>query len=146
MTETSYAQLSNEYKELLNAAEQALENSHNPRNSKIKVAAAVRTDTGKIITGASYGNSSSPSNVCAEQSVIVTANNLGERNLQAIAIIGAKEGGVANPVTPCGKCRQVMSEVVNISLHDLIVVCSNDDKTKIFITSIQELLPLPYLG
>jgi cytidine deaminase len=57
-----------------------------------------------------------------------------------------KEGGIKNPVTPCGNCRQVMQEVVNISGRDLIVVCSNSDKTQIITTSLKELLPSPYTG
>ena len=147
MTETSYEQLSNENKELLDAAEKALVNSHNPYSaSKIKVAAAVQAISGEIITGASYVNSSSPSSICAERATIITANSLGKKELQAMAVIGMKEGGIKNPVTPCGNCRQVMQEVINISGKDLIVICSNSDKTKIIITSLKELLPLPYIG
>ena len=147
MTETSYEQLSNENKELVDAAEKALVNSHNPYSaSKIKVAAAVRTTSGEIVTGASYVNSSSPSSICAERAVIITANSLGKKDLQTMAVIGMKEGGIKNPVTPCGNCRQVMQEVVNISGRDLMVICSNGDKTKIIMTSLKELLPLPYTG
>lgn len=147
MTETSYEKLSDEYKELLNSAEKALINSHNPySNSKIKVAAAVRATSGEIVTGASYTNSSSPSSICAERAVIITANSLGKKDLQTMAIIGTKEGGIRNPITPCGNCRQVMQEAINISGDDLVVICSNDDKTKIIIVSLKELLPLPYIG
>ena len=147
MTETSYEQLSSENKELVDAAEKALVHSHNPYSaSKIKVAAAVRTTSGEIVTGASYVNSSSPSSICAERAVIITANSLGKKDLQTMAVIGMKEGGIKNPVTPCGNCRQVMQEVVNISGRDLMVICSNGDKTKIIMTSLKELLPLPYTG
>lgn len=147
MVETTYIQLSLENKELLDAAEKALINAHNPySSSKIKVAAAVRTISGEIITGASYVNSSSPSSICAERATVITANSLGKKELQTMAVIGIKEGGIKNPVTPCGNCRQVMQEVVNISGKDLIVVCSNSDKTKIILTSLKELLPLPYGG
>jgi len=147
MTETSYEQLSSEDKELVDAAEKALVNSHNPYSaSKIKVAAAVRTISGEIVTGTSYVNSSSPSSICAERAAIITANSLGKKDLQTMAVIGMKEGGIKNPVTPCGNCRQVMQEVVNISGRDLIVVCSNSDKTQIITTSLKELLPSPYTG
>lgn len=147
MVETSYEELSAEDKKLIDAAEGALVNAHNPySSSQIKVASAVRTASGEIITGASYVNDSSPSSICAERSVIVTANSLGQKDLRAMATIGTKKGGIKNPVTPCGNCRQVMQEVVNISGNDLTVICSNDDKTKIIVTSLAELLPLPYRG
>ncbi len=144
MTETSYLQLSPEHKDLLDAAEKALGNSYNPYNSQIKVAAAVRAVSGEVVTGASYVNSSSPSSICSERAAVITANSLGKRDLVAIAIIGKKEGGIVNPVTPCGNCRQVLQEVVNISGHDLIVICSNSDKSRIMITSQSELLPFAY--
>ena len=147
MTETSYEKLPNEHKELIDAAEKALVNAYNPySSSKIKVASAVRATSGEIITGACYVNSSSPSSICAERATIITANSLGKKDLQAMAIIGTKEKGIINPVTPCGNCRQVMQEAVNISGRDLIVICSNSDKTKIMMTSVKELLPFPYVG
>ena len=144
MIETSYSQLTDENKELLDSAEKALENAYNPYGGRIKVAAAVRTTSKDIVTGASYVNLSSPSSICAERAVIITANSLGKREIETMAIIGMKEGGVINPVTPCGNCRQVMHEAVSISGKDMTVICSNDDKSKIIITSLNELLPLPY--
>lgn len=144
MVEILYEKLSSEDKNLVDAAEKALENSYNPYNSKMKVAAAVRTVSGEIITGASYANDCSPSNICAERAVIITANSQGKRELSAMAIIGMRDGGIKNPVTPCGSCRQVMQEAVKISGRDLSVVCSNSDKTKILLTSLSELFPLPY--
>jgi cytidine deaminase len=146
MLEVSYEELAQEEKELLDAAQAALVHAYNPYNSQMKVAAAVRTSSGEIVSGASYVNNSSPSSICAERSTIVTANSTGHRDLRMMAVIGIKEGGVKNPVTPCGNCRQVMQEVVNISGEDLIVICSNSDKTRIIKTSLEELLPLPYGG
>lgn len=144
MLNTSYSQLSAEHKELIDAAEKALEFSYNPYNSQMKVAAAARSVSGKIIVGASYVNSCSPSSICAERSVIITANSQGERNLLSMAVIGKKDSGVKEPVMPCGNCRQVMQELVNITGHDLEIICSNGDKTKVVITSLTELMPFPY--
>lgn len=146
MIETSYTELLNDEKELLDATQQALQNAYNPYNSQIKVASAVRTASGDIVSGASYVNSSSPSSICSERAAIITANSLGKRELVAMAIIGFKEGGVKDPITPCGSCRQVMQESVNISGQDLIVICSNSDKTRILKTYLSELLPFPYGG
>lgn len=144
MINTSYSQLSDGDKELLDAAEQALPNAYNPKPSSIRVASAVRTVSGEIVTGASYATTSSPSSICSERAAIITANSLGKRGLIAMAVIGKKYGGVNEPVMPCGNCRQVMQEVVNITGKDLVVICSNDDKTKIIKTTLSELLPLPY--
>jgi len=147
MLETTFEALSEDEKELLSSAEGALGLAYNPYNSQTKVSAALRTASGEIIVGASFANDSSPSSVCAERSAILTANSLGHRELRMMAIIGTKMGGMVNgPITPCGVCRQVMQESVNISGYDLEVICSNSDKTKIIKTSLRELLPFPYGG
>ena len=144
MIEMTYEQLVQKERELLDAAEAGLRNAYNPYNSQMKVSAAVRTDDDIIIVGASYVNDSSPSSICAERSSIITANSSGKRKLTAMAIIGTKDGGVKNPVTPCGNCRQVIQEASKIAGADISVICSNSDKTKIIKTSISELLPMPY--
>jgi cytidine deaminase len=147
MTELSYEQLDAEEKALLDAAEEGLKNSYNPYNSQMLVAAAVRARTGEIIVGSNFANDSSPSNLCAERAAILTANSRGSRALTMMAIIGKKfDRAVINPVTPCGECRQVMFETAKIAGTDIPVLCSNSEKTKIFKTSVNELLPLPYAG
>ncbi|MBX4299103.1 hypothetical protein K4H04_25445, partial [Mycobacterium tuberculosis] len=65
MLTTNFDGLNGEEKELLNEAEKTLQYAYNPYNSKAKVATALRTASGEIITGACIGNISSTVNLCA---------------------------------------------------------------------------------
>ncbi len=147
MITTTFEKLSDEEKDLLAAAERATEHAYNPYNSKMRVGAAVRTATGKIITGSNIGNASSSANLCAERTALAAAGIQGERNIKTIAIIGIDHDGVVEePVMPCGTCRQFMQEFLPTSGGDIDVICSNTKKDKIAKTSAGELLPFPYAG
>lgn len=140
-----YQDLNEREKELIDAAEEAINLAHPPNGSDKKVGAAVRTKEGKIVKGGAFGNESATSNICAEKSVITTANNLGFKNIIEMAAIGhSDKKPFLDPITPCGPCRQVIQEVSLISKKDIKIYCSNQDKDKILITTISELLPHPY--
>lgn len=125
---------------LLNAAEKATVNSYSPYYD-IHIGVAALHQSGKVITGANMGNASTSVNICAERAVLLTANNLGFREILKLAIF-SKEADA--PLTPCGICRQFLLEVNKITGRDLIVLSSNFDKSSIIKTSINELLPYPY--
>jgi|SRR3989338_6790618 len=141
----TYSQLNDREKELVDSAQEALKLSYNPYNSGKLIGAAIRTMNGRLILGGNFANNSSRSNICAERAVIVTANNLKHRDIEELAIIGLCETNpFEEPVTPCGECRQVLSEIPRITGKELIIYCSNQDKSKILRTSISELLPHGY--
>ena len=49
--------------------------------------------------------------------------------LEAVAVIGGKVGavGAGDPVTPCGRCRQVLNEVAALGGSDPTVWCVGED-------------------
>ena len=143
MQELTYKELSKDEKKLIDSAEGALKTAYSPY-VKSYVAAAVLTNSGKIISGGCFGNSSSGVGICAERAAVVTANSLGERKIKALAVIKKSEEKKAEPFTPCGVCRQFLLEITQITGKDLVILSSNQDKTKIIKTSIHELLPYPY--
>lgn len=91
--------------ELYNAAVKARKNSYSPY-SNFAVGAAVRTADGKIYQGCNIENGSYGLTVCAERNAIFAAVCAGECNLAEICVVADTSG----PVSPCGACRQVMSE------------------------------------
>ncbi len=103
--------------------------------SKFKVGAALLTKSGKVYTGANVENSTYGLTVCAERVAVFNAINQGDKDFIKI-IVAADENP---PVTPCGACRQVLSEFA----RDLVVVCVNL-KGKIDRYSLKELLPEPF--
>ena len=47
---------------------------------------------------------------CAERTAIYSAVSHGEREFEAIAVVGGKDGRVETYCPPCGVCRQALSE------------------------------------
>jgi cytidine deaminase len=91
--------------ELFRAAEAARANAHAPY-SRFAVGAAVRTETGRIFAGANVENASFPEGWCAETSALGAMVAAGERHVVEVLVIADH----AEPITPCGGCRQRLAE------------------------------------
>ncbi len=95
--------------ELIGNAMAAMKNAYSPY-SEFCVGAALLTKKGKVYTGCNIENSSYSATNCAERTAFFSAVKNGERQFSAIAVVGGKKGRVENYCSPCGVCRQVMSE------------------------------------
>ena len=124
------AELKQKYKQLLDFAKQALAFSYSPY-SNFKVGAAVLCENDKVFCGTNIENASYGLSVCAERVAIWTAIANGAKKIKAVAIYSKK-----GSVTPCGACRQVISEFSKTA--DIVY---NDKKDNIKIIKISELLP-----
>jgi len=91
---------------LFSAAQEAAQKSYSPY-SKFRVGAAILCDDGSVVTGTNVENRSFGLTICAERSAVVAAIGAGKRNFKAIAIATPDS---TYPVSPCGACRQVLSE------------------------------------
>lgn len=113
--------------ELVKAAITAAGNAYAPY-SNFHVGAALLLDDGSVITGANFENASYGMTLCAETVAIAKANSDGQlRRIVAIAVAGGPEGSVGagtEAITPCGRCRQVIKEVVDLTERDLPVYCA----------------------
>ena len=124
-------------KTLVDAARAARLLSYSPY-SHFQVGAAILTKSGKIYTGCNIESASySPTN-CAERTAFFKAVSEGERDFAAIAIVGAKEGGVLDFCPPCGVCRQVMREFCSPDTIE-ILLSQEDYLTRSY--TLKELLP-----
>ena len=122
-----------EEKNLLDAAQNARENSYSPY-SKFKVGAAVLTEDNHIFAGTNIENASYGLTVCAERNAIFAAVGAGKRRFRALALITQKLPGLTFN-SPCGACRQVMSE---FKIGKILLGNVQGD---IKICSLEELLP-----
>ena len=120
-----------EYKKLINEAEKARKRAYTPY-SKFKVGAAVLNADGKIFTGCNIENASFGLAICAERVAIFKAISEGSTKFEAIAVIG----DTVTPCSPCGACRQVISEFG----EDIPLIMANL-KGDVKIKKIKELLP-----
>lgn len=89
---------------LVEAARAAMQRAYAPY-SRFAVGAALRDDTGAIHAGTNVENSAHPQGQCAETSAIGAMATHGGRRIVEIAVMAD-----ADLVTPCGGCRQRMSE------------------------------------
>lgn len=89
--------------ELVQRAKAARENAHAPY-SGYRVGAAIATKDGRIFAGCNVENASFGATICAERGAIMQMVAAGAREPIACAIV-TEDGG-----SPCGICRQVLSE------------------------------------
>ena len=127
-------------RELALAAVDAMERSYSPY-SGFTVGAALLTKGGRIYTGANIENAAYTPTVCAERVAIFSAVHSGEREFEAIAIVGGHAGDVRGVTAPCGVCRQVMSEFCSPDLRVILVTSRDGDLES---TTLGELLPYTF--
>ena len=126
-------------KQLLDAARDARNLSYSPY-SRFAVGAALLCKDGKVFKGANVENSSYPLCMCAERNALYSAmmNGYKKEDFLALAIIADTD----EACSPCGACRQVISELFprdgKIYLANLKGACKETD--------IDELLPFAFSG
>lgn len=140
----SLEQLPPEDQELIRNARDVASRSYNPYSGE-RVGAAVRSNDGQVFLGCFFENASYGLTICAEPAAILAANTAGQRNLTVMAVVGGAEGDGSPPVTPCGRCRQILQEVAAINGRDILLYCANRALTRILLTTSGELLPLPFV-
>ena len=87
--------------------------------------------SGKVFVGCNVENASYGLTICAERVAVGMAVACGERDFEAIAI-SVKGGG-----SPCGACRQVLSEFT----PDLRVLMSDEHGGLVREMALSDLLP-----
>jgi cytidine deaminase len=94
--------------------------------SDYPVGAALLFDDGAVITGCNVENASYGLSLCAETVAIAKALGEGRRGgLKAVAVVGLKAD--KEPITPCGRCRQVLNEVAALGATDPQVLCVSSE-------------------
>ena len=127
-----------DYKILMSEAQKARQKSYSPY-SHFRVGAALLTKSGKIYTGCNIENAAYTPTVCAERTTIFKAVSDGERDFEALAVIGGAEGETADFCAPCGVCGQVIAEFCN---KDFKIILGNEDKFKAY--TLDGLLPFAF--
>jgi cytidine deaminase len=123
-----------DYQELIKSAIESKQFSYSPY-SNFRVGAALLSDDNRIFTGCNVESSSYGLTMCAERTAIFKAYSEGERKFIAIAVAADTE----DYISPCGACRQVISDLCGDI--DVILINKNNDH-KIFKAS--ELLPFAF--
>ena len=123
--------------ELVKKAVEARELSYSPY-SNFKVGAAVLTKDGKVFVGSNVENSSYPLCMCAERNALYNAMMNGYKKHEFLALALAAD--TDTPCSPCGACRQVISELCASDMPIYMANLKGDIKE----VNIKELLPYAF--
>ncbi|MFJ7729750.1 cytidine deaminase [Neobacillus sp. NPDC097160] len=118
--------------QLIEEAKMARDKAYVPY-SKFGVGAALLTTDGKVYHGCNIENAAYSMCNCGERSALFSAYSHGDRDFQMLAVVADTE----RPCSPCGACRQVISELCP---RDMKVVLTNL-KGDILEITVEELLP-----
>ena len=142
--EIALSEITNDKKELLKHAFKVMKHAYNVY-SGFYVGAAVKTKNGNIYTGTNMENASYGLSLCAEIAAIQTAISAGDPEIIMIALTaGSEKTTYDDIVLPCGRCRQIIHECSRIASHDIEIICSNSDMSKLISTNISKLLPMAF--
>lgn len=126
--------------ELVKKAIEASKNAYCPA-SNFRVGAALLTVDNKVYLGCNIENASYSLTNCAERTAFFKAISEGERNFRAIAIVGTVSESFEEFCSPCGACRQVMSEFCDGNFKIILGRINKDNKIEVKEYTLNELLP-----
>ena len=115
------------------------EKSYSPY-SKFKVAAILESEDGKTYGGANIENIAFPSSLCAER-VAISVAKMSDVDFNKIIAIHIFSPNANFILSPCGGCRQVMTEHINQNAK--VYMYSNDGKSVEML--LKDLVPLSIL-
>ena len=126
---------------LIQHAIEARERAYAPY-SHFAVGAALLCADGTVYQGCNIENAAyGPSN-CAERTAFFRALYDGERDFEAIAIVGGTLGHpISELCSPCGTCRQIMMEFCDPAAFRIVMAVRADTPVSY---TLEELLPLGF--
>ena len=122
---------------LIEAAKVVRARAHAPY-SNYHVGCAVLDENGRIHNGCNVENAAYPEGICAETSAIAAMVAAGGTRIVAIAAVGGRRELEA--CTPCGGCRQRISEFANRNTRIILL----DDKGQPLSYTMEQLLPASF--
>lgn len=123
-------------KQLLQQADKARKNAYAPY-SRFTVGCSILLDDGTVISGVNIENAAYGVVLCAERSAMATIVSQGrQKSIVAVAVVT----DASPPGSPCGMCRQFLSEFL---ADDIPIVFGNSQGESVT-TNIAELLPFAF--
>ena len=141
----TYDELSEQDRQLIDAAKLATRHSYAPY-SRFHVGAAALLSDGTVVTGANQENAAYPSGLCAERTTLFHAGSAHpDKAVLALAIAAYTDGAFTpTPIAPCGACRQVMLETEQRYGIPIRLLLYGTDTIHIVPDGIAQLLPLMF--
>ena len=114
-----------DFTHLLQLAKDARKSAYAPY-SGFSVGAALLTRDGRVFSGCNIENASFSPTCCAERVAVFKAISEGATEFEAIAVAGGHGQNTEPLCSPCGVCRQVLSEFCR---EDFAVILEDHDNT-----------------
>lgn len=145
MRSYQWDELSAEQQALIQVAKEQTNHSYCPY-SHFHVGAAALLGNGEIIRGCNQENAAYPSGLCAERSALFAAGAQYPDQPVVRLAIACFTGGhfTKEPGSPCGACRQVMTETEHRYGGKMEVLLYGENETFVF-SSAADLLPLVFV-
>lgn len=139
-------ELDKQDQELVESAKAMTLTSYSPY-SHFKVGAAIRLQDGQVFRGSNQENAVFPVGLCAERTAFFAASANAPQVPPVCIAIAAQTGGAftAQPVTPCGSCRQALLEAETRFQQTIRVLLYGTEGVYV-IPSVKSLLPLTFDG
>jgi cytidine deaminase len=118
--------------ELIQEANKAREFAYVPY-SNFKVGAALLAKDGQVFHGCNIENAAYSMTNCAERTALFKAYSEGVTQFDSLVVVADTEG----PVSPCGACRQVISELCDPEM-EVVLTNLRGDVQKI---QVRDILP-----
>lgn len=141
----SFIELPVALQELYNVAKKATKMAYAPY-SNFQVGCAIELKNGKIITGSNQENAAYPSGLCAERSALFHIGSTYSEKVKTIAIAArlSNETNFKEQISPCGSCRQVMSEFETKQKENISILIPDNNNSFVLINSVNDLLPFVF--
>jgi cytidine deaminase len=143
----SLDELLSEDKDLLEQAREITSIAYAPY-SKFLVGAAAKLENGAVVKGTNQENASYPVGICAERTLLGTAA-MTHTNVPIVTMAIAYNNLSAKsdvPVSPCGMCRQSLSEYENRTGKPIRLILSGMEGKIFIIENTGNLLPFSFSG
>ncbi len=128
---------------LYQKAREAAESAYAPY-SNFQVGAALLLDDGTIFAANNQENIAYPSGLCAERvALFAVFSRFPDAKIHTIAIV-AKHHDAWVAVSPCGACRQVMSECEKRSGQKMRILFTSQNDSVLLFHGIESLLPFAF--
>lgn len=141
----SINELPDEAQNIMHKAIEMLGHAYAPY-SNFHVGSAALTTTGNVYVGCNQENASYPLCMCGERVALYNAGaNEPTVPITHIAIVCEnKKKRIEGPVSPCGACRQVLSEFELRNNHPIKIYLKGDADKIYAVDSVKHLLPMGF--
>ncbi len=114
--------------------------------SRFHVACAARLENGRTVIGTNQENASYPVTICAERTLLAAVGTqYADEPIETLAIsYHPLDGESKHPISPCGMCRQALTEYEKRSGKPIRLILSGMEGPVYIIDSAKDLLPLAF--